>query len=75
VLIANSAVRNLIKEGKTHQLRNSLVTGQREGMITFEQSLSALVQAGSISYEDAVARSLYPKDIEQRPRARTGAKQ
>ena len=27
VLVANTAVRNLIKEGKTHQLRNSLVTG------------------------------------------------
>jgi len=74
VLIANSAVRNLIKEGKTHQLRNSLVTGQREGMITFEQSLSALVQSRSITYEDAVARSLYPKDIELRPRARAGVK-
>ena len=64
VLVADTAIRNLIKEGKTHQLRNSLVTGQREGMITFEQSLSALVQAGQISYEDAVARSLYPKDVE-----------
>jgi twitching motility protein PilT len=72
VLVANSAVRNQIKEGKTHQLRNSLVTGQREGMLTFEQSLSALVQQGLVSYEDALARSLYPKDIETRPRARMG---
>jgi twitching motility protein PilT len=70
VLVANSAIRNLIKEGKTHQLRNSLVTGQREGMVTFEQSLSALVQAGQVSYEDAVARSLYPRDVEARPRLR-----
>jgi twitching motility protein PilT len=72
VLIANSAVRNLIKEGKTNQLRNSLVTGQREGMVTFEQSLSALVQSGAVTYENAVVRSLYPKDVEQRPRARGG---
>jgi twitching motility protein PilT len=70
VLVANSAVRNLIKEGKTHQLRNSLVTGSRDGMVTFEQSLSELVQAGVIDYEDAVARSLYPKDVEARPRLR-----
>jgi twitching motility protein PilT len=68
VLVANSAVRNLIKEGKTHQLRNVLVTGQRDGMVSFEQSLSALVGAGLVQYEDAVARSLYPKDIEARPR-------
>jgi twitching motility protein PilT len=72
VLVANSAIRNLIKEGKTHQLRNSLVTGQREGMVTLEQSLSALVQAGTVSYDDAVARSLYPKDVEARPRLRAG---
>jgi twitching motility protein PilT len=70
VLVANSAVRNLIKEGKTNQLRNCLVTGQKEGMVTFEQSLSALVQAGVVSYEDAVARSLYPKDVEREPRLR-----
>ncbi|GAA1601378.1 type IV pilus twitching motility protein PilT [Kribbella sancticallisti] len=72
VMVANSAIRNLIKEGKTHQLRNSLVTGQREGMLTLEQSLSTLVQAGTVSYDDAAARSLYPKDIELRPRLRAG---
>ncbi|QYJ04588.1 type IV pilus twitching motility protein PilT [Nocardioides panacisoli] len=64
VLVANSAVRNLIKEGKTHQLRNSIVTGSREGMVTLEQSLSQLVQQGVISEEDAVARSLHPRDID-----------
>jgi twitching motility protein PilT len=64
VLVANTAIRNLIKEGKTHQLRNSLVTGQREGMVTFEQSVSALVRSGQVSYDDAVARSLYPKEVE-----------
>jgi twitching motility protein PilT len=63
VLLANTAVRNLIKEGKTHQLRNAVVTGQREGMLTFEQSLSILVATGTITFEDAVARSLYPKDL------------
>jgi twitching motility protein PilT len=68
VLVANSAVRNLIKEGKTHQLRNALLTGRREGMVTLEHSLSALVQAGEVRYEDAVARSLYPRDIEAKPR-------
>ncbi len=64
VLIATGAVRNLIKEGKTHQLRNSLLTGREEGMVTFEQSLSQLIRSGLVTYEDAVVRSLYPKDIE-----------
>jgi twitching motility protein PilT len=63
VLVATPAVRNLIKEGKTHQLRNSLLTGQRDGMVSFEQSLSFLVSQGLVSYEDAVARSLHPADV------------
>jgi twitching motility protein PilT len=73
VLVANSAVRNLVKEGKTHQLRNCLVTGARDGMLTLEQSLSGLVQSEIVTYEDAVARSLYPRDIETRPRPYSGA--
>ena len=68
VLVATPAVRNLIKEGKTHQLRNSLITGMRDGMLTLEQSLSRLIQDGVVTEADAVARSLYPQDIETRPR-------
>ncbi|MEQ6900027.1 type IV pilus twitching motility protein PilT [Nocardioides sp. YIM 152588] len=68
VLVATTAVRNLIKEGKTHQLRNALVTGTRDGMVTLEQSLSSLVQEGVVSEEEALARSLYPKDVVTRPR-------
>lgn len=70
VLVANTAVRNLIKEGKPHQLRNVLVTGHREGMVTLEQSLSELVAAGLVSPADAAARSLHPQDIDPRPRPR-----
>jgi twitching motility protein PilT len=65
VMVADSAVRNLIKDGKTHQLRNALVTGQKAGMITFEQSLSHLVRTGQVSYDDAIARSLYPREVER----------
>jgi twitching motility protein PilT len=73
VLVATSAARNLIKEGKTHQLRNVLLTGQREGMTTLEQSLSALVQAGVVRQEDAVPRSLYPAEIDTRARVQGSA--
>jgi twitching motility protein PilT len=71
VLVATPAVRNLIKEGKSYQLRNTLITGSRDGMITLEQSLSQLVQAGLITLENAQARSLYPREIEPRPRFRS----
>ena len=49
-----------------------LVTGSRDGMNTLEHSLSHLVQQGVVSLDDAVARSLYPKDIEDRPRYTAG---
>jgi twitching motility protein PilT len=63
VLIANNPVRNLIKEGKTNQLRNQLVTGQNVGSQTLEQSLSALVQAGMVTLELAESYSLHPREI------------
>ena len=67
VLVANTAVRNMLQEGKTNQLRNSLVTGHKDGMVTFEKSLSRLVGSGQVTYLDAVSRSLYPKDVELPP--------
>ena len=67
VLIATHPVRNLIKEGKTRQIRNVLSTSQKEGMQTFEASLSHLVAAGVVSHDDAVARSLFPSEV-QKPR-------
>jgi len=67
VLVATPAVRNMIREGKTRQLRNILTTASREGMQTLEQSLSALVTAGAVSYDIAAGASLFPQEI-RRPR-------
>jgi twitching motility protein PilT len=64
VLIANPAVRALIKEGKTNQLRNVMLTSLREGSQTLERSLTSLVQAGVVAERDARARSLYPQEID-----------
>jgi twitching motility protein PilT len=63
VLVATHAVRNLIKEGKSNQLRNVMLTGQDEGMSTLEASLSDLVTRGLVTYEEALSRSLYPKEL------------
>ena len=57
------AVRNLVREGKTRQLRNVMATGSSEGMQTLEQSLTALVAAGSIEHEVASAASLFPHEV------------
>src|SRR4051794_21888922 len=63
VLTATFAVRNLVREGKTSQLRNLLTTGSKFGMQTLEQSLSELVVSGKVHYEEAVGHSLFPGDI------------
>ena len=63
ILIATSAVRNLIKEGKTNQIRNVLQTSLREGMQTLERSLAQLSREGLISMDEARAHSLHPDEI------------
>ena len=63
ILIANNAVRALVREGKTHQIRNVLASGRAEGMCTLETWLNHLVANGLITYEDALARSSHPKEI------------
>jgi twitching motility protein PilT len=65
VLLANPAVKNLVREGKTRQLRNVIATHQNEGMQTIEHALSALVRSGVIDYEAALGVSAFPREIER----------
>jgi len=53
VLIANTAVSNLIREGKTQGLRNVLETGVREGMCLMENVVFELYQKGAITADTA----------------------
>lgn len=53
IMIANSAVRSIIREGKTHQLDTAIQTGATEGMQTMDRTLAKLVQQGTITYDDA----------------------
>jgi twitching motility protein PilT len=63
ILVATHAVRNVIREGRSSQLRNQIATGAKDGMQTLEASLSQRVAAGLIAADDAVARSLHPGEI------------
>jgi twitching motility protein PilT len=63
VLLNTIAVQNLIKEGKTRQLRNVLETGAKDGMNTMERSLSDLIKAGLIDFSAAASRAQYPDEI------------
>ncbi len=70
VLVGTAGVRNMIREGKTRQIRNAVSTGVRDGMCTIETSLSDLVARGVVTHDDAVARSLYPKEVKAPAAAR-----
>ena len=64
VLLANYAVRNHIRTDKLQNLPTEITLGKRQGMISLEDSLSRLVQDGSITQEDARVRSSRPDELE-----------
>jgi twitching motility protein PilT len=63
ILVANEAVRSLIREAKTPQLYNVVQTGAGEGMQTLEAALDDLVKRKVVAYETAVARANFPAQI------------
>jgi twitching motility protein PilT len=65
VLITTPAARNLIREGKTHQLYTVMQTGGQYGMQTMNASLAELVRRGDIGRDIALKRSSSPEDLER----------
>jgi twitching motility protein PilT len=63
VLVVTAAVRNLIREGKVHQIRSAMQAGGKYGMQTMEQSLARLVKAGRVSLAVATERSSNPHEL------------
>lgn len=62
VLVATPAVRNIIREGKTHQLDAVIQTGADHGMQSMDKTLVNLIHAGTITYEEA---RNYAIDVEE----------
>jgi len=56
VMVATSAIRNMIREGKTHQIYSAMQAGGRHKMQTMDSSIAALYKNGYISYDVAMAR-------------------
>jgi len=63
ILIANNAIRNLIRENKIYQIDSVVDTSLSEGMISLERSLVNLVQLGEITLEKAIEFSLNPTKL------------
>jgi twitching motility protein PilT len=64
VLMGTEAVRNLVREGKSRQLRNVVAMGGPEGMQTIEMDLARLVTSGLVTMEMAQSVSAYPSEIQ-----------
>ncbi|PWJ47992.1 twitching motility protein PilT [Quadrisphaera granulorum] len=65
VLVATPAIRNLIREGKTHQIYSMMQAGAQQGMHSLDQHLANLVRTGRVTYAEARSRCHHPEDFER----------
>lgn len=65
LMLATTAVRNLIREGKEHMIYTAMQTGRSVGMQTMDQSLASLCAAGKISRETALLRCVDKVELER----------
>jgi len=65
ILLATAAVRNIIRERKTHQIDNVIATSVDLGMVSLERSLAELVEAGKVSLEEAQMHTLRPQELKR----------
>lgn len=66
IMFANSAVSNLIREAKAHQIDLVIETSLENGMISLNRSLAELVRRGEVSPEVAMAYTLNPAELQAR---------
>ena len=63
LIVANSAVRNLIRENQLHHLENTIQTGRKEGMTLMDNCLYDLYCKALITYDTALSRARHPEHI------------
>jgi len=65
IVLANTAVRKIIRSAKTEQLTTLIQTSTEMGMMTMDKSLKMLYQRGLITYDDALSRCKFPENFEK----------
>ncbi|MDB5777788.1 MAG: pilus retraction ATPase PilT [Polaromonas sp.] len=63
ILIANTAIRALIRDGKVHQIHNAMASGKRSGMQSMDEALADLVRRGIVDMEQAKRRAHNPEEL------------
>ena len=66
IMFANTAIRNLIREEKTHQIDSVIASGSAEGMRTMDQSLFELVKSGRVAKNMAMQYAIHQEALEKR---------
>ncbi|MHB1136321.1 MAG: PilT/PilU family type 4a pilus ATPase [Coriobacteriia bacterium] len=65
IMLGIPAISNLIREGKTHQMATIIQGGAAVGMQTLDQHLKSLLQAGRVTYEEAIQKAKEPRELAQ----------
>lgn len=65
IMLGIPAIRNLIREGKTHQMPTIIQGGGSMGMQTLDQHLKVLLQGGKVTFEEAISKSQAPRELAQ----------
>ncbi len=65
ILINNSAIANLIREGRTHEIDSVIETSSGSGMMSLDRTLVDLIRKGEITVENATSFSLNPNELER----------
>jgi twitching motility protein PilT len=65
IMYASPAIRNLIREGKSHQIPSMIQISNNQGMQTMDQCLRDLYQRGTITYDDAITRAMQPEELKK----------
>ncbi len=66
IMHMNNAIGSLIRENKSHQIDNAIVAGNKEGMISMDQSILALYREGKITREVALEYAENPEQLQRR---------
>ena len=74
ILTGTTAVRNLIREGKIHQIPGTMQVSQKDGMQTMDMALTNLVTRGIVTREEAQAKSMNPNLFGAGPAAAAGGR-
>jgi twitching motility protein PilT len=66
IMLVNSAISNMIREGKGHQINNAIYAGSAQGMITMDEDIMRLYKQGSISRDNALLYAVDPDTMSRK---------